>query len=93
MNALEFRPDSSRFAPVRRLQTAGTHRGVHRYSMNEALAEIKRLTHKNMKIFAGFFPAELQIIVLKLGFLCRIMSQLRCFASSMPIKFRFLNFF
>jgi len=29
MNALELRPDSSRFAPVRRLQTAGTHRVVH----------------------------------------------------------------
>ena len=30
--------DSSRFAPVRRLQTAGT-RGVHRDSVNEALLE------------------------------------------------------
>jgi len=38
MNALEFRLDSSRFAPVRRLQTAGTHWGVHRGSLNEALA-------------------------------------------------------
>jgi len=29
--------DSFRFAPVRRLQTAGTHRGVHRDSVKEAL--------------------------------------------------------
>jgi len=36
VNALEFRPDSSRFTSVRRLQTAGTHRGVRRESVNEA---------------------------------------------------------
>ena len=44
MNALEFRPDSSRFAPVRRLSTAGTHRGVHRDSVNEALLRNKEVT-------------------------------------------------
>jgi len=36
INALEFLHDSSRFALVRRLQTAETHRGVHRDSVNGA---------------------------------------------------------
>ena len=34
-----FLHDSSRFAPVRRLQTDRTHRGVHRDSVDEALLE------------------------------------------------------
>jgi len=47
MNALEFRPDSSRFAPVRRLQTAGAHRGVHRDSVNEAIAWLNDVIQEN----------------------------------------------
>ena len=43
MNALDVLSDSARFAPVRRLQTARTHRGEHRDSVNEALLHVSSL--------------------------------------------------
>ena len=53
MNALEFFPGSSRFAPVRRLQTAGTHRGVHRDSVNEALTDMSFANYKTQVTYHG----------------------------------------
>jgi len=49
MNALELRPNLFQFAPVRWLQTAGKHRGVHRDSVNEALGRHFNSCHIDTK--------------------------------------------
>ena len=60
MYELEFLHDSSRFAPVRRLQTAGTHRGVHRDSVNEALLECLTNLRWVLLLLSGYKVLEIR---------------------------------
>jgi len=53
MNALDSHHEMPRCLPVQRLQTAGTHRGVHRASVGQAFLIIIFARHKLKSRLAG----------------------------------------